>query len=281
MIDLAYSDFGFLDFGAAPVRRAAECETAYRHCLEKGYFAGMEYLSRNLEKRFDPALLVEGAQSVLCFLAPYGQPAGGVAGFACGTDYHRVVKDRLFSVIDRLKSVHPDFSGRPFVDSAPVLERYWAVRAGLGFIGRNRFLISPKWGLRTIIGVIICNLPASEFPAHEPLKASDCGGCGRCAAACPGGALDDPRGLDARRCISYHTVEAEKGESLPEVDFRGWIFGCEECLKVCPWNREVPSWPEFEVNRHLLENVDWTTMSGEKLRTLFPGSGLLRARKFQ
>lgn len=278
MIELPYSDFGFLDFGVAQVRRAVECEPSYLRCLERGYFAGMDYLKRNLEKRFDPSLLVEGAQSVLCFLAPYGQCAGGVAGFACGKDYHKVVKERLFEVVSHLKALRPDFEGRPFVDSAPVLERWWAARAGLGFIGRNRFLISPKWGLRTIIGVIVCNLPASEFPPREPLSVTDCGNCGRCAAACPGGALDDPDGLDARKCVSYHTVEAPGG--VCPVDCRGWSFGCEECLKVCPWNRDVPSWPEFEVNRSLLESVDWRTLPKEEFRSRLGDSGLMRARRF-
>ena len=280
MIDLPFSEFGFLDFGAVGVHRASEVAQSYRHCLDNGYFAQMSYLSRNLEKRFDPTLLVEGAQTALCFLAPYGQPAGGVAGFACGTDYHKVVRDRLFRVISLLKGQIPDFKGRPFVDSAPLLERYWAAGAGLGFIGRNRFLISPEWGLRTIIGVILCNVPASEFPAHSPLEVKDCGHCGRCVSACPGGALDDPCGLDARKCVSYHTVEAGPRETLPEVDCRGWVFGCEECLKVCPWNRDVPSWPEFETNRSLLENCDWRALSDEEFKNLLGDSGLMRSRRF-
>ena len=121
MIDLPFSEFGFLDFGAVGVHRASEVEKTYLHCLEKGYFAQMSYLSRNLEKRFDPSLLVEGAQTALCFLAPYGKPAGGVAGFACGRDYHKVVRDRLFQVISFLREQSPDFKGRPFVDSAPLL----------------------------------------------------------------------------------------------------------------------------------------------------------------
>ncbi len=280
MIELPFSDFGFLDFGVAQVQRAVECEPSYTYCLERGYFAGMEYMKRNLEKRFDPSLLVEGAQSVLCFLAPYGQSAGGVAGFACGKDYHRVVKDRLFKIISHLKSIRPDFEGRPFVDSAPVLERWWAACAGLGFIGRNRFLISPKYGLRTIIGVIICNIPPSEFPPHEPLAVTDCGDCGKCRAACPGGALDDPTGLDARRCISYHTVEAPDEEVCP-VDCKGWSFGCEECLKACLWNRDIPSWPEFGTNRSLLETVDWTSLPDDEFLTFFSDSGLMRSRRLE
>ena len=168
----------------------------------------MGYLERNLEKRFDPALLVPGAESVLCFLAPYGQAGGGIAGFAQGVDYHKVVKDRLFAVIQELKKKFPAFEGRPFVDSAPVMERYWAVKAGLGFIGQNNFFISPEYGLRTIIGVIVCNIPADRFAPHAPLAATDCGACGACLRACPSGALRAPFELDAAKCLSYLTIES-------------------------------------------------------------------------
>jgi Uncharacterized Fe-S protein len=227
----------------------------------------MSYLERNVDKRFDPALLVEGARSVLCFLAPYGgrnydrqHPGCRVASFAHGRDYHDVVKERLRIVMKRLEALsaqNPDgvapqaFSGRAFVDSAPVLERHWAAAAGLGFIGLNNFLISPDFGLRTIIGVIICNIPVEAFEKHPPLSAEDCGACGRCIASCPGGALnDDGEGrhwLDARRCISYNTIESKELSDVHPVDFGGRIFGCEECVAACPWDRDdVPSWPEFE-----------------------------------
>ena len=155
---------GFLDFGAARVDSVDEARRqAFENYLAEGRQGEMGYLALNLEKRFDPRQLVPGAESVLCFLAPYGAAGGGVAGFAQGIDYHKIVKDRLFAVIEDLRRQFPPFKGRPFVDSAPVLERYWAVKAGLGFIGQNNFFISPEYGLRTIIGVIICNIPAGRF----------------------------------------------------------------------------------------------------------------------
>ena len=144
-----------MDFGAARAEKVEEIRSSFERFLAEGRNGGMGYLERNLEKRFDPSLLVPGARSVLCFLAPYGAAGGGVAGFAQGVDYHKIVKDRLFAVIGELKEAFPDFDGRPFVDSAPVMERYWAVKAGLGFIGQNNFFISPEYGLRTIIGVVI------------------------------------------------------------------------------------------------------------------------------
>ena len=243
----------------------------------------MGYLARNLEKRFDPALLVPGAESVLCFLAPYGQASGGVAGFAQGVDYHKVVKDRLFAVMQDLKAQFPAFDGRPFVDSAPVLERFWAVEAGLGFIGQNNFFISPEFGLRTIIGVIVCNIPADRFPPHAPLASTDCGACGACLRACPSGALRAPFDLDARRCLSYLTIESH--EPLPEdlsslEKRRGWRFGCEECMRACPWDKPLTSLPEFETHRKELERMsdaDWASLSEDEFNRRFADSGLQRA----
>lgn len=243
----------------------------------------MGYLERNQEKRFDPALLVPGAESVLCFLAPYGQASGGIAGFAQGVDYHKIVKDRLFAVMRDLKEQFPAFEGRPFVDSAPVLERYWAVKAGLGFIGQNNFFISPEYGLRTIIGVIVCNIPADRFAPHAPLAATSCGACGACLRACPSGALRAPFELDAAKCLSYLTIESK--EPLPESfatleSRRGWRFGCEECMRVCPWDKPLTPLPEFETHRRELETMsdaDWASLTEEDFENRFADSGLRRA----
>lgn len=243
----------------------------------------MGYLARNVEKRFDPALLVSGAESVLCFLAPYGQAGGGVAGFAQGVDYHKVVKDRLFAVMHDLQAQFPAFAGRPFVDSAPVLERYWAVRAGLGFIGQNNFFISPEYGLRTIIGVVICNIPADRFAPHAPLAVTECGSCGACLAACPSGALSAPFTLDARKCISYQTIESPDPlpPALASPEARhGWRFGCEECMRACPWDKPLTPLPEFETHRADIAGMDdagWAALSEEEFESRFADSGLRRA----
>ena len=273
-----------MDFGAAKVKTVDESRRRKYECyLAEGRNGDMGYLARNLEKRFDPALLVPGAESVLCFLAPYGQAAGGIAGFAQGVDYHRIVKDRLFAVIQDLKTQFPAFEGRPFVDSAPVMERYWAVEAGLGFIGQNNFFISPEYGLRTIIGVIVSNIPAGRFPPHTPLAASECGACGACLRACPSGALRAPFDLDARRCISYLTIESH--EPLPDdlaapESRRGWRFGCEECMRVCPWDKPLTPLPEFESHRTeiaAMTDADWADLSEEEFERRFADSGLRRA----
>ena len=239
----------------------------------------MGYLSRNVEKRFEPGQLVPGARSVLCFLAPYGAAGGGVAGFAQGVDYHKVVKDRLFAVMADLRAAFPGFEGRPFVDSAPVMERYWAVRAGLGFIGQNNFFISPEYGLRTIIGVIICNIPADRFASHAPLAATDCGACGACLRACPTGALRAPFILDARRCIAYLTVESHAPVPLSLEERKGWRFGCEACMQACPWDKPLQPLPEFETHRDdiaALSDGAWSRLTEAEFAQRFSDSGLLR-----
>jgi epoxyqueuosine reductase len=283
LIKINYTAYGFLDFGAARAEKVEENRSSFERFLSEGRQGEMGYLERNLEKRFDPALLVPGAESVLCFLAPYGAAGGGVAGFAQGMDYHKVVKDRLFAVIDELKTQFPDFSGRPFIDSAPILERYWAVRAGLGFIGQNNFFISPEFGLRTLIGVIVCNIPAGRFAPHAPLAATSCGACGACLHACPSGALRAPFDLDARRCISYLTIESKEpfpSDLAPAAARRGWRFGCEECMRACPWDKPLPPLPEFETHRAELAEMthaSWDTLSEEDFAERFADSGLRRA----
>lgn len=298
-LKLLCDGLGFLDCGAAAISDVGEDRLYYEKYLAEGCNASMGYLERNLEKRFNPALLVEGAQSILCFLAPYGgryydrqNPGCRVASFAHGLDYHDVVKARLRIVMQRLGAeseriglTTEPFSGRAFVDSAPVLERRWAAAAGLGFIGLNNFLISPDFGLRTIIGVIICNIPAEAFKKHPPLIADDCGACGRCIASCPCGALnDDGEGrhwLDARRCISYNTIESKELPQKHPVEYEGRIFGCEECIAACPWDRDdIASWSEFEENAEVLASMtpqEWLSMSEEDFSSRFSGTSLQRA----
>ena len=272
---------GFLDFGAARVDSVDEARRqAFENYLAEGRQGEMSYLARNLEKRFDPRQLVPGAESVLCFLAPYGAAGGGVAGFAQGVDYHKVIKDRLFSVMEDLRRQFPAFEGRPFVDSAPVLERYWAVKAGLGFIGQNNFFISPDYGLRTIIGVIICNIPADSFAPHAPLAATECGACGACLRACPTGALRAPFDLDPRRCIAYLTVESHEPLSLSLEERQGWRFGCEACMQACPWDKPLTPLPEFETHRAEIAAMDdqaWHDFSQTEFERRFADSGLRRA----
>ena len=282
------SDFGFVDSGVTKIASLGDYCTFFEKYLADGCQAGMTYLERNLDKREDPTKLVPGAQSVLCFLAPYGRgsqaPDGSrICGFAQGDDYHKVIKDRLYAVMARLADEAaarelPAFSGRPFTDSAPLAERAWALRARLGFIGRNCFLISPEYGLRTLIGAIVCNIPAEAFVPHPPLSVTSCGDCGRCTAACPTGALQ-PYRLDARKCVSYHTVESH--DALPQDLDRGdSLFGCDRCLEACPWNKEIDPWQEFRSHHDQLESMtreDWKQLDENAFDDTFGTSSLIRA----
>ncbi|MEG0517417.1 MAG: tRNA epoxyqueuosine(34) reductase QueG [Bacteroidales bacterium] len=290
------SNLGFVDFGIAKAGELTYETEHYNHALDEGYFAGMTYLSKNIQKRFNPQLLVEGARSVLVFLAPYGEALPlplpdnsvdhlpkGVALYSLGEDYHTVIKNKLHLILARIQEF-TNTSGRIFTDSAPILERAWAVKAGLGFIGKNNFLISRKTGIRTIIGIIVTEieLPATE---NKPQK-SYCGTCTRCLDACPSGALCAPYRLDARKCISYHTIENDRlsdmiTNHLPLPNFNGQYFGCDACMNACPWNRKNrPGWPEFLTRQQLLAEATpqwWEKLSAEEFKKLFATSPLLRA----
>ena len=206
----------------------------------------------------DVTLLVEGARTVMGFLAPYDHHDNPhVASFAHGEDYHKVIKDRIHLFVAQNRealdaAAGGEFACRVFTDSAPVMEREWAVRCGLGFIGCNNFLISPTAGLRTLIGILVCNIPFEEIDCmrlrrQRASMPEDCGRCGQCIAACPTGALEAPYRLDARKCISFLTIEArEKDPSNPALGEH--LYGCDCCLNACPWNVEIKGWPEFSSN---------------------------------
>lgn len=271
-IETLAKKLGFAAVGYAPAKELENEPERYKKSMEMGFFANLGYLERNLEKRFNPQLLVEGTKSVLVFLAPYGSMENSsdgyiattlsgkykVAQYALGEDYHTVIKSRLNEILAHMQRLDPTIIGRVFTDTAPVLERAWAVRAGLGFIGKNNFLISRECGIRNFIGVIISNWSPENTPASDQnngvptdLYKKYCGNCTKCLEACPTGALCAPYTIDARKCISYLTIE-EKGASMPyNVEMAGqrggWIFGCDACMNACPWNsRNKEGWPEFK-----------------------------------
>ncbi len=286
--------YGFADFGsaaAAPV--PIYVQSAYTHAQKEGYFASMHYLNNNMEKRFNPTLLEDGAKSVLVFLVPYSLPKGciapkGVAQYALGKDYHSVIKGRLYEIMAVLKEKYPNFQGRCFTDSAPVLERYWGVKAAVGFVGKNNFLISKKCGIKNFIATIICNLDVATTDEMEPRKRAEvtggCGECRRCIESCPTQALKGEYEMDCRLCISYHTIENRSLQqnvaegALPP--FGEQYFGCDGCLDACPWNsRNLPGWEEFHTNAGLLQQATpqwWNGLSKEDFKRLFKDSPLSR-----
>ncbi len=220
---------------------------AFLRWLERGDQAGMEYLSRRLEARLDPKTILPGARSALCVALQYhplsrdegegGEPEGDlwprVARYARGRDYHDVMGERLKLLASRIAAEFPGAESRPYVDTGPVLERGLAARAGLGVVGKNTNLLHPEGGSWFLLGELFLTL---DLDPDLPL-ADLCGSCTRCLEACPTGALPEPFRLDSNRCISYWTIE-HRGP-LPEAarEMVGeWVFGCDVCQEVCPWN---------------------------------------------
>ena len=278
-----------MGFDACGIARATVLEEESAHVeqwLEGEREGEMGYLTRNKEKRYDPRLLVEGTKSVVTVLYNYfpKQVLPGerykIAKYAYGSDYHEVLKRKLRQLVEHIETQTGRLEGvRVFVDSAPVLDRAWAVRCGLGFIGKNTTLIHPKKGSFFFIGHLFLPLELEE--TGRPLP-NHCGRCTKCLDACPTGALEAPFRIDARKCISYLTIEY-KG-SLDGYDpkaFRGWMYGCDICQDVCPYNKfSLPnSEPEFQPSEQLLamREEDWKTIDKDRFDALFKRSAMQRA----
>jgi epoxyqueuosine reductase len=255
--------------------------------LDEGREGEMSYLTRNKEKRYDPRLLVEGTKSIVTVLYNYYpklQIGDGehfkIAKYAYGADYHDVLKRKLRQLLERIETQTGKLDGvRVFVDSAPVLDRAWAVRCGLGFVGKNTTLIHPKKGSFFFIGHLF--LPVALAETGQELT-NRCGRCTKCLDACPTHALEAPFHIDARKCISYLTIEY-KG-SLADMDpdtFKGWMYGCDICQDVCPYNRfALPNLePEFQPSEQLIAMHEdaWKHLSEADFKALFKHSAGQRA----
>ncbi|HDJ32593.1 MAG TPA: tRNA epoxyqueuosine(34) reductase QueG [Bacteroidetes bacterium] len=275
---------GFDDCGISAAGKLDKEKAFLDRWLKEGRHAEMSYMERNRDKRTDPQKLVPGARSVISVLVNYypsrfqeDPSAPVISKYAYYPDYHRIIKNRLHLLLDYIEQHMGRVKSRIFVDSAPVLERAWAARSGLGWIGKNTMLISRKTGSFVFLGEIICDLelaPGKEMPDY-------CGECTRCLDACPTGALLAPRVLDAGRCISYHTIE-NPGE-IPESmrgKMQNRIFGCDICQDVCPWNRKVrpTSFPGLEPVPGLLEMTtdEWKALDETTYRSTFSGTSLER-----
>ncbi len=246
----------------------------------------MGYMARNVEKRFDPAQLVENAQTILIVLQNYypgatqqDPEAPVLSKSAYGTDYHFVMKDKLKQLLQFIREMIVPCNGRPFVDSAPVAERTWACKAGLGWIGKNSSLISVRHGSFFFIGELILD---AVLPYDSPEIESDrCGTCTRCIDACPTNAITPDRTIDARKCISYQTIEL-KGELDPGLKNKSSnrVFGCDICQDVCPWNRNPRPHREAALKppARLLELTrrDWYEMDRPLFNQLFKKSAVKR-----
>ena len=278
-----------IGFDACGIARATALEEESTHMeqwLADEHEGEMSYLTRNKEKRYDPRLLVEGTKSVVTVLYNYfpKQLLPGerykIAKYAYGNDYHEVMKRKLRQLVEHIETRTEKLEGvRVFVDSAPVLERAWAVRCGLGFIGKNATLIHPKKGSFFFIGHLF--VPLELEPSGQPLS-NRCGRCTKCLDACPTGALEAPFHIDARKCISYLTIEYKGGlDGYDPKAFKGWMYGCDICQDVCPYNRfSLPnSEPEFQPSEQLLSmrEEDWMELDKDTFETLFKHSAMQRA----
>jgi epoxyqueuosine reductase len=224
--------------------RPSEHRAYLRQWLDEGNAGTMKYLAERFDERTDPGVYFPGAASVICVAKNYyfpleessGDGRGRVARYALGDDYHEIIKDGLHQLADWLHGVEPTVRTRCSVDTAPLLERELAARAGVGWIGKNTCVINPEIGSWILLGEILTTL---ELPVDEP-AIDRCGSCMRCIEACPTGAIDKPYELDARRCISYLTIE-HRGDIPPELSVADWLYGCDICQDVCPWNRKAPA----------------------------------------
>ena len=257
---------------------APEVTAMYNSWINQKKHATMQYLERNCEKRFNPALLVEGCKSIISVAMNYAPQRAieGIANYAQGKDYHKVVKDRLFLLLQSINNICKT-QGRAFCDSAPVLERYWAVKAGIGYIGRNRQLIIPGKGTSFFLGELLVDI---ELCYDRPLQRDFCGNCRKCIESCPGKALSET-GLNANRCLSYLTIEhrGELPENIGEI-MGNCFYGCDRCQIVCPHNRFATpnSTPELQPCEELLKMTDekWNTLTKEMYDTLFTNSAVER-----
>ena len=265
------------------------------HWVGMGYHADMGYMERNRHLRLDPTQLVPGCRTLIVVALNYypQQPLPNdgyqIAYYAYGADYHRVVKDKLHLLLTYIKTLVPEVQGRAFCDTAPLLERYWAVKAGLGFIGRNRTLIIPGRGSYFFLGVLAVTAPLlspqegrADSGMSEPSSLTvSCMGCKRCFMACPTGALTED-GIDCRRCLSYLTIE-HRGEIPDEYGKKmgNRIYGCDTCQRVCPHNRYAEPTAEaaFALPAEVasLTREAWQQLTPEQYRTLFKHSAIERA----
>lgn len=255
--------------------------------LNKQMHGTMSYMSRHFEKRTDPAKLVPGAKSVISLMYNYytekkqrDASAPKISMYAFGKDYHRVVKKKLKQLLKFIYDNIGEVSGRAFVDSAPVLEKAWAAKGGIGWMGKNTNIISPKSGSFFFLAELIIDL---ELEYDGPVK-DFCGSCTACIDACPTDAIVTPYLVDGSKCISYFTIEL-KDEMIPSEmkgRFGNWAFGCDICQQVCPWNRfsSPHNEPEFEPSDKMLgmTKKEWEEITEDVFEKLFKHSPLKRAK---
>ena len=278
---------GFEQCGIAKAQKLDEDATRLEKWLNKGMHGSMQYMENHFDLRIDPAKLVPGAKSVITLLKNYypsqhqSIDAPKISKYAFGKDYHSVIRNQLNEFIQLIKENIGDIHGRGFVDSAPVLERTWAQRSGLGWIGKNGNLINKQTGSFYFIATLITDL---ELEYDDPFAKDYCGSCTRCIDACPTDAILPDKVVDGSKCISYFTIELKEmlipGEMKGKFD--NWMFGCDTCQDVCPWNRfskqhnEINFTPIPDILN--LSTKEWENMNETSFKNIFSDSPLSRSK---
>lgn len=283
---LAY-EHGFDFCGISKADFLEEEAVRLENWLAKGHHGKMAYMENHFDKRLDPRLLVDDCKSVISLLYNYYPEEDlnqgnelKISKYAFGQDYHDIIKDKIKYLYADLQAQLGEIGGRVFVDSAPVMDKAWAKRGGLGWMGKNTNLIQPKAGSFFFIAELLVDI---ELATDGPIK-DYCGRCTRCIDACPTDAIVEPYVVDGSKCISYLTIEL-KDELLPkefESKMDNWFFGCDVCQDVCPWNRFSKSHKEdrFKPSEELLgiTDKDWLNLEQETFQRLFKGSAVKRTK---
>ena len=276
---------GFMGCGISKAEFLEHEASRFEKWLNKNHHGTMSYMERNFDKRLDPRKLVPGAKSVISLLYNYfpskrqkDKNAPKLAKYAYGKDYHKVIKDKMYEFTFEISKKIGEVNGRVFVDSAPILEKSWAAKSGLGWVGKNTNLIRKNSGSFFFISQLIIDL---ELDTDSPVT-DHCGTCTACIDACPTNALHEHYKIDASKCISYLTIELK--ESIPS-DFKGslenWVFGCDICQDVCPWNRfsKPHNEEKFNPSSEIMgfSSTDWYEITHEVYKNLFKSSAIERA----
>lgn len=284
-IKISAKQHGFELCGITNIVNVSQQITYLSRWMEKGFHASMDWFARNESLRADPRELLPGAQTVVVcgwvYSAPVlADPFCGIARYALGADYHFIIKNKLQGMLEEIRLRFPEVEGRCFSDSAPVLERFWAERAGIGWRGRNGLITDSRWGSFFTIGILLLDSACDRFDAPQRNR---CGTCGRCVAACPTAAIDGME-LDARKCLSYLTIE-HRGDFSPDqktlLKAGNTIFGCDRCVEVCPWNHKALRNEGYKFllpeERFRKPAEWWNTLSGGDFRRIYGNTPLMRA----
>ncbi|WP_345238027.1 tRNA epoxyqueuosine(34) reductase QueG [Hymenobacter saemangeumensis] len=279
------AELGFMACGISRAEFLEEEAPRLENWLHQGRHGQMRWMENHFDKRLDPRLLVDGAKSVISLLLNYYPPKEEqqpddtlkISKYAYGRDYHFVIKDKLKTLLADMEAQIGAINGRCFVDSAPVLDKAWAKKSGLGWVGKNSNLITPGAGSFYFIAELIVDV---ELAYDGPIR-DYCGSCTRCLDACPTQAITEPYVVDGSKCISYFTIELK--DQIPrEVagQFGNWVFGCDICQDVCPWNRFSKPHQEPQFNAHPslkdLKPSDWQEITHELFSELFRQSAVKR-----